>query len=68
MSFNKRYINSDSIKTLYKEHGVEFVYNYIKNPDGIISDNSILFRECYNAVKESDLDKLKKVLEQIELN
>jgi hypothetical protein len=68
MSFNKRYINSASIKKLYKEQGAEFVYNYIKNPDSIISDNSTLFRKCYNAVNDRDLDKLKKILEQIELN
>ena len=68
MSFNRRYIDSESIKRLYMSQGAESVYNYIKNPDAIISDNSSLFKECHSAVKEQDLDKLKKVLEQIELN
>jgi hypothetical protein len=66
MSFNKRYITSESIKSIYQSRGAQVVYDYIRSPDAIISDNSKLFIACHNAVKECDFDKLKKVLEQIE--
>lgn len=66
MSFNKRYITSESIKSIYQNRGAQAVYDYIRSPDAIISDNSKLFITCHSAVKECDFDKLKKALEQIE--
>ena len=51
---------------LYQSRGAQVVYDYIRSPDAIISDNSELFITCHSAVKECDFDKLKKVLEQIE--
>lgn len=62
MSFNKRYINKDSISNA-KKQGLDYLVKYIKNPDSIIIEDDYS-RKVYNIIMNTDKRNINEKLKE----
>lgn len=63
MGFNKRYVNSEIIKRVLREGGIESLITFIKKPDALIIEDGYSEKVCdiiLNSTSEDDV--LGKIL------
>lgn len=67
MSFNKRYIDEEVIRTILREDGFKTLIDFVRSPDALIINDNFSQKVC-DIIKENDDDDNTIFEKLLELN
>jgi hypothetical protein len=67
MSFNKRYIDEEVIRTILREDGFKTLIDFVRSPDALIINDNFSQKVC-DIIKENNDDDTTVFEKLLELN
>jgi len=62
MSFNKRYVNEEVLRTVLREDGFQALIDYVKKPDALIMEDDFSSKVCSIILENEEMYILEELL------